>query len=134
MDVVLKTNDPERYLALMQIARFADNSGFCCELVVRSHGFGGSMQFCFEPAALVAFHGALQRMDRSLIGSAMLKPMHEDPYIRMELLHTGAVTVSGELSVSDEATHRLIFGFRTDQTCLGPFVRELGACFQLAAV
>jgi hypothetical protein len=135
MDVILKTNDPDRQLALMQVSRFADDSGFCCELVVRSHGFGASVQFCFEPRALRAFHEAVVRMNRTLTGTAKLKPAYDEPFVSLELLRTGAVMVSGQLSrLEDDTTHVLHFGFRTDQTCLGPFARDLGACFQLAAV
>lgn len=134
MDVILRTHNPEQRLDLLRIERFEDNSGFCCELAVRSYGFGGFARFCFEPEPLRIFCQALASMDRSLSGSATLKPLYEEPFIHLEVSRTGAVTVSGEVSLlQDGLPQKLQFGFRTDQTCLRPFATDLEACFHMAA-
>jgi hypothetical protein len=135
MDVVLQTNTADLYLGLLGVRRFADGSGFSCELVVRSHGFAGGVEFCPEVARLKEFAAAVAQMDRTLSGTARLHPDYEDGYIELEVTRTGAVIVRGELVDYREAgTHRLQFAFRTDQTCLRPLATDLVACLNMAAV
>ena len=134
MDVLLQTNDDAKYLALLNVERFADGSGFCVQLSVRSDAFAGSIQFCFEPSPLEHFVADLERMDRTLTGSARLKPLYEESKVTFEMLRTGGVAVSGDLVQYGGHTHRLQFGFNTDQTCLAPLIRDLHACLVAAAV
>jgi hypothetical protein len=70
-------------------------------------------------------------MDRTLTGEALLQPMWEPEYVRMQLERTGAIWVSGDIG-SDAGNH-LRFGFRTDQTVIAPLVRDLEAALALAA-
>jgi len=134
MDVLLLTNDDAKYLALLDIQRFGDDAGFRSHLAVRSGDFAGSVHFCFEPAPLKQFVAEIERMNRTLSGRAQLKPLYEDIQITLEVHHTGRVTVSGELVRYAEHTHRLQFGFDTDQTCLAPLARDLHACLLAPAV
>ena len=135
MDVVLKTNDLDRSLGLFSVRRFADSSGYCVDLRVRSHGFAVDMPFCFEPPRLTEFIEQLERMNQTLTGEACLKPTYEKNYIRLIAGHTGAVIVTGELwTFLDNEDHRIRFGFRTDQTCLSPLVTDLRSCLIMATV
>lgn len=132
MDIVLRTND-ENYLGFRQVQRYSDRSGFGASLVVRTHGFCAELLFAAESEPFVAFIEALEEMDRSLTGKARLEAVFEDPYIELELDHTGKVRVSGDLVAYGSPTQRLQFEFMTDQTALGPFARDLRSCISLAA-
>ena len=132
MDVILQTHD-EHLLALREIERFSDRSGFCCHLVVRAHGFRAQLRFCVEPEPFRAFVEAVERMDRSLTGSARLKPVFEDPFVEITMLGGGKVKVRGDLVAHGELSQRLTFEFLTDQTVLGPFARDLRACMTAPA-
>jgi len=55
MDVVLRTNTSDPALALRNVERFADGSGFGALLVVRSRAFGAEQPFHVEPGPLVTF-------------------------------------------------------------------------------
>jgi hypothetical protein len=135
MDVVLRTHDDAKYLALRNVKRYGDESGYCVDLEVRSGGFAARVLFCFETVPLARFVTALERMDRDLAGAATLQPLHEDTIvITLALDHAGRVSVSGEIVFHAEHLHRLTFGFETDQTCLGPLVRDLKACMVAPAV
>ena len=131
VDVILQTNSSVPYLGLLGIRRFADGSGFSCQLVVRCHGFVGSMSFWPEEEVVRAFVVAVNEMNRTLAGTARLRPMHEDGFVELEVSHTGAVLVRGELlTIGDSGTTRLEFAFRTDQTCLGPLAADLAGCLR----
>lgn len=135
MDVILQTNDPGQSLGLYAVNRFADNSGYCAELRVASHGFAADVQFCFETARLHEFIEQLDRMNQTIKGDACLKPTYESNYIKLVLGRTGAVIVSSEFrSLEDGEDHLIRFGFRTDQTCLSPLLRDLRGCLDLAAI
>jgi hypothetical protein len=134
MDIALSSNSPTAALELREIQRYADGSGFVTLLVVRSGGFAAALPFHFEPPCLTAFVRALEGMDRSLSGSATLKPTWEPQFVTMELDHRGHVRVFGELLESAEHEQRLQFSFNTDQTCLRKFAADLEACQSLAAI
>ena len=134
MDIALSSNSPIAALELREIQRYADGSGFATLLVVRSGGFAAALPFYFEPPCLTEFVHALKGMDRSLSGSATLKPMWEPQFVTMELDHRGHVRVFGELVESKEHEQRLQFSFETDQTCLRQFAADLEACQSLAAI
>jgi hypothetical protein len=134
VNAILRTNDDSKYLALLNIERFEDGSGYGADLVVRSDGYAGNLKFYFEVAPLERFVQALDRMDDELKGAATLKPNYEEPFVKLEVHKTGAVSVSGELVIHADFTHRLTFGFKTDQTCLAPFARDLRTCLVSQAV
>lgn len=134
MDVVLQTHDDAKYLALLGVERYGDASGYCADLVVRSDAFAGRVRFCFEPGPLATFVDAVERMDRDLAGAATLRPLYEETFVSLDVDHAGRVSVSEELVHYAPHTHRLAFEFQTDQTCLGPLVRDLRACMFAPAV
>lgn len=134
MDIVLQTNTADPALALENVERYADASGFGCELIVRSHGFSARANFSFERDAFDTFRAAVEAMARSLQGSARLQPRYEPGFIVLTMGPAGAVFVSGEVVRAAEFSHLLRFEFRTDQTCLRPLTRDLDACTKLAPV
>jgi hypothetical protein len=132
MDVVLQTHSNEQYLALLNVERFGDGSGFCSQLVVRSHGFAGQQQFCPEVEAFREFMEDVERMDRDLRGAGCLQSCYEPEFVELELTRAGSLWVRGELRGFADEPQSLKFAFRTDQTCLRPLANSLRACFDLA--
>jgi hypothetical protein len=134
MDIVLKTNAEDPALAFENVQRFANESGFGCQLAVRSYGFSAKAPFSFERDAFDLFRAGLKSMDHSLKGTARLQPGYEDSYVEFMMGSTGAVFVSGEIGRHAEFSQLLRFEFRTDQTCLRPLVWDLDACTKLTPV
>lgn len=134
LNVVLRTHDERKHLALLEVERYSDASGYCAFLEVRSDNFAGRIRFCFEVEPLRAFIDGIERMDRELAGTATLQSVYEEPWLKLEVDHAGRVSVTGELVWYVDYTHRLRFGFQTDQTCLGPFARDLRACLRAPTV
>ena len=132
MDVVLVTNAPEK-LVLSSIRRFNDESGFVCRLGVDSRGFSVARNFYFDRAGLETFLAGLSEMDRVLSGRAELRTPYEDDRITFEALRTGAIVVAGEIHDHSEFAQHLAFSFRTDQTCLKPFLRQLAEVLSMPA-
>lgn len=124
MDVLLATNATDPALALRNCRRL-DVRAFACELYVRSNGFVAERQFWFEEPDFSQFRTQLAEMDRSLKGAAELRTRYEENGFRLEVLATGAITVSGTLREYGAMEQRLDFAFITDQTVLAPFVRDL---------
>jgi hypothetical protein len=133
MDLILRTNSDDPALALRNVERFADDSGFCAELVVRSRGYAARQLFHFDRSGLQAFVRALEQMDSTLKGAATLQTPYENHFMRLEVDKLGHVCVAGELR-DYEASQHLKFCFRTDQTCLAPFAEELPHCLHLQPV
>ena len=127
MDVILQTHTTDPMLALRDITRFADGSGYVGKLQVRSGGFMLDRPFYFDEASFIDFLSAIDAMDRTLAGSAELRTPYEDDFIRLELSPLGSVSVTGESREYSNLDQRLRFGFTTDQTTLGPFARDLKA-------
>jgi hypothetical protein len=129
-DVILRTNTSDPALALRDVQRFADGSGFRTLLVVRSRGFGAERSFHVEPGPLVLLIEALERMDRTLSGAALLKPHWEEDFLELQMGRLGRVMVRGELHESSASPQHLRFEFETDQTCLAPLVTDIRACLR----
>src|SRR4051794_14092142 len=111
MDVVLLTPTTDLVLALRDITRFADGSGYVAKLQVRSGGFMLDRSFYFDEVGLVDFLSAIDSMDRTLAGSAELRTPYEDDFIRLELGPRGSVSVTGESREYSDLDQRLRFGF-----------------------
>ena len=73
MDVILQTHTTDPMLALRDITRFADGSGYVGKLQVRSGGFMLDRPFYFDEASFIDFLSAIDAMDRTLAGSAELR-------------------------------------------------------------
>src|SRR4051794_27440791 len=124
MDVELQTNDLDTAFGWFEVNRFEDGSGYCAELRIRSHGFAVTTEFCVESPQLERFVEEIRRLNTNLAGVATFKAAHEDNYVTFTVGRTGAVLVAGEIhAFIGEHDQALRFGFRTDQTCLGPLIR-----------
>jgi hypothetical protein len=118
---------------MREVQRFADNSGYCVILEVRSRGYQVRAPFTFEPWPLDQFITQLEHMDQALEGSAKLQPLYERHSLELTLTHTGCLVVHGEVFEDSEYGQHLTFRFATDQTVLKPLIRDLKACRELAA-
>jgi len=125
VDIVLETRAENPSLALREFKRFADGSGYSTTLAVRSGWISAEYDFFFEQPRLVAFIQALEEIDRTLVGSAKLKPVYEEQFIAFHGNGMGHIGVQGDLVEHGGIEQRVRFAFRTDQTCLGPFIRAL---------
>ncbi|ATC23366.1 WapI family immunity protein [Caulobacter vibrioides] len=125
MDVILATHTDNPFLAMTNIERYADASGYGCNLTVRSAWLSAVYPFHFEPYPLAEFIAALRELDRTLKGQATLKPMWEDHYLRFEGDGIGRVRVSGLLFDCGGNDQQVRFSFEVDQTCLARFVADL---------
>ena len=133
MNIVLRTNQVDPFLAMHAVQRFADDSGYRALLEVRSRGYQVRAPFYFEPWSLEQFITHLEQMDRTLTGTAKLKPMFEDHFVELTLTNTGRVVVHGEVFEYSEHGQHITFEFETDQTVLKPLIDDLKACRELAA-
>ena len=64
-------------------------------------------------------------MDAGKPGEALIKGQWEEDYIKFVLNDLGHLFVSGELHEHSDMAQSLKFEFRTDQTVLGPLIRDL---------
>jgi hypothetical protein len=120
--VKLATNDKSKILVL---SNFCGNQGdpYQCEVDVYSFGFGYKGSFYFDNYS--EFVASLEKMSASLSGSAELRENYKDQYIKLEILKLGQVLVSGKIERHGDHSQTLSFGFKTDQTCLATFGKEL---------
>ncbi|HEX7965232.1 MAG TPA: hypothetical protein VF651_05905 [Gammaproteobacteria bacterium] len=125
MEIVLQTNKENPSLVFQNVTRFRDSSGYAVDLSIASGAFSAIYPFYFEEYPLTEFISSLSAMDETLSGKATLKPMWEKQFIEFIAGNSGHVTVRGELLEHGAFTQKLAFGFKTDQTCLGPFIRAL---------
>lgn len=121
--IALQTGHEDPSLCLANIRRLGKDFG--CRLQLKSGPFSADYDFYFEGYALDQFIAALGEMEVTLRGEAVLKPMFEDYFLKLQLDQTGHVKVSGELFVYSDNVQKLTFAFQTDQTCLGPFIKSL---------
>ena len=125
--IELQTNDETRVLRLSEINRSRDGSGYayqCC-LLVRSCGFSCERPFYFDDYHLRQAVAGLQAMGDMTPGEAVLAYRDEKDCVRLASNERGQVVVSGEIYQFSDLSQSLRFGFRTDQTVLGPLVRDL---------
>lgn len=125
MDIVLATHTENPFLALQNIERYDDGSGFGCLLSVCSDWLTATYRFYFEVHPMIQFISALEELDRTLKGEAVLKPMWEEQYVRIAGDGSGHIVVSGELLDHGGNEQRVSFRFATDQTCLSRLVADL---------
>jgi len=124
-DVELQTHDEIHNLRFSSLERADDGSGYSCMLHVRSGGFSCEVLFTFDNSHFPEAIANLKRMDTGKPGKAIIKGIYGDDCIRFESNDLGHVEVSGELHEHTERHQMLKFGFRTDQTTLGPLVSGL---------
>jgi hypothetical protein len=125
--IELRTNRDDTVLRLLNVEKFNDETGYRCDLVVRSGGFACERQFYFDGESFTDAIAALRRMIDGSSGEATIKFRYEDDFLRFEMNRLGHVFVSGELYEHSERSQSLKFAFRTDQTVLAPLVQEFVA-------
>lgn len=120
--VQLLTNDESKVLVLSE---FGGNQTvpYQCEVHISSMGFGFKGVFYFDN--YLEFCASIEQMAAKLNGSAELKENYKDQAIKFEITNLGHVQVSGYLEHHSEHSQSLSFGFKTDQTCLAPFCKDL---------
>lgn len=121
----LRTNDPTKVVRFLQVEKFADGSGYRCDLTVLSRGFSCTRPFYFDDASLSVALKTLRAMAAGAKGACVIHGQWEEDCLRFETDHLGHVRVSGELFEHSELAQSLKFAFCTDQTILSPLVREL---------
>jgi len=132
MNVVLQTHLDYSRLALREIVKFTDDSGYVAKLQVRSGGFILDQHFYFDDVGLWDFLSGIVSMDQTLVGVAELRtPYDENNFIRLELDFRGSLLVTGESRDYSGFDQSLRFGFITDQTVLAPLARDLRTVFSL---
>jgi hypothetical protein len=123
--IELETHDETKQLRLSSIERFGDGSGYRCNLFVRSRGFSCERPFYFDDSHFPDAIKALRAMHAGRPGEALIKGAWEDDYLKFVSNDMGHVFVSGELFEHADPPQSLKFSFRTDQTVLGPLLRDL---------
>jgi len=126
----------QRYLARIQLATYDESKvlvlsnfrgsqtePYQCEVEIYSEGFGYKGTFYFDN--YVHFVSALEQMSRNLTGTAELRENYKEQMIKLELTNLGHVLVSGTIEQYGDHAQELSFGFKTDQTCLMQFSKEL---------
>lgn len=124
--VELRTHDEAHTLRFNSLEKFADGSGYRCTLIVVSRGFACERPFYFDDSHFPDAIKALKAMDAGRAGEAIIKGQWEEDYIKFALNDLGHVFVSGELYEHSDMAQSFKFEFRTDQTVLGPLIRDLG--------
>jgi hypothetical protein len=126
MNIRLRTHTVNSLLEFRDAARSSDGYAYGANLFVQARSFAGNLYVAFETECLEKFIKELEEMDRTLAGSATLKPHYENYSITLKLDRVGHIGVSGELpDYSEGLFQQLLFEFETDQTCLPPFISDL---------
>jgi len=120
--VALKTNDEDKYLVLSQFEVFGGGA-FKCRVTLKSRSFGYDGYAHFDNC--IIFIEALESMSINLKGSAELKEDYNDHVLKFEVTNLGHVIVSGMFVEYSDHSQNMSFEFKTDQTCLLPFAKDL---------
>jgi hypothetical protein len=123
--IELQTNRDSTVLRLVNVEKFADGSGYRCDLTLRSRGFSCEHRFFFDEDSLTVAIASLHSMIKGSPGKAIIKPSYEDEFLCFEMNRLGHVVVNGALYEHGELPQSLKFTFRTDQTVLAPLLAEL---------
>ena len=119
--VELKTNDETKSLVFSNIKFFANS--LKCHVSINSRGFGYNGSVAFDN--VTKFFTDLEAMSHLSVGSAELSEDYADHYIKLELNTFGHVILSANFDEYSEHSQHLIINFKTDQTCLKPFLDDL---------
>ncbi len=120
--VELKTENQESVLKLKNFELFGSGS-LSCEVEIWSRGFGLDKVIFFDNVD--SFLVDLEKISCDLQGEATLKEDHHDHYIKFSINNLGHVSVDGYFIEYSEFEQTLSISFKTDQTCLLPFTKDL---------
>ena len=120
--IELQTHDPGATFALD--ATFYVQQYYTFQMSAISGSFRGSAHFCVATWDIRKFIASLQSMLSTLSGTATLTDSDSDALVEMTVNEMGHVMVRGRVGGTHEE-HTMTFEFRTDQTCIEPFISEL---------
>lgn len=120
--VQLVTNDDSKVLVL---SSFSGNQRepHNCEVEIKSGAFGFRGLFYFDNFS--DFTASIEEMSVKITGNAELREDYKNQGIKLELSKLGHVSVTGTMEQHGGYSQVLSFGFKTDQTCLAQFGRDL---------
>jgi hypothetical protein len=124
--IELRTNCSAHVLRLARIEKSKDG-GYACDLTVVPGGFSCDRQFGFDEDFLNDALEKLKEMSSGRPETAKLRYRYETDELQFRSNDMGHVFVSGDLVEHSDLPQRLHFEFRTDQTVLGPLIRDLQA-------
>ena len=125
MNILFPSNTAGEYFELVDLKRFADNSGYGALLRVQSRDFNAEIPFYFEKTCFEEFRQAVLALDKTLAGKAVLKPFYDPEFISLEMQKHGHLLVSGELFEHSETPQHLKFQFLSDQSQLKRLIEDL---------
>lgn len=107
---------------------YHDDNWLTVQISVAAGAFNGSFDAAFQVAELVAFHGELVGLSRTLQGRAQLQTMEEQLTMDFEGNGLGQVELRGVAVDKPGIGNRLVFALSLDQTQLR------AGCDQLARI
>lgn len=122
--IELQTNDDTIVLRMTNIKKCDDGSGYRCDLFIRSGDFSCQRPFHFDDSSFPDAIEALRFKNTGAAGEAIMKGQWESDFVHFKSNELGHVFVTGELFEYSDLTQSMRFGFRTDQTVLGPLIRD----------
>ena len=96
-------------------------------LEISVQGYKVDSQHFFTTGELYKFKEELKPCYQSISGTATLENTECELELSVSFDKKGIVTVSGEFQERPDVNNRLLFEFKTDQTCILPVIKELEA-------
>ncbi len=90
-------------------------------------GFKVDSQHYFTTGELYMFKEKLKLCYQNISGTATLDNTERELELSVSFNKKGTITVSGEFQERPDVNNRLLFEFKTDQTCILPVIKELEA-------
>lgn len=121
MTIQLLTNDNQKILEISEV----NISNCSLQIHVYSNGFSADFKFYFDELEHIEnFIKDLKTMNEGKIKKTTLKANYEYDYWEFENDKLGHLFVKGEFFDHSGGQH-LKFQFKTDRTCLAPFIKGL---------
>ncbi len=97
------------------------------KIEIKVQGYTVDSYHYFTTGELFLFKEALKTCYKSISGSATLENTERELELSISFDKTGKVQVSGEFQERPDINNRLIFEFRSDQTCIFQVIKDLEA-------
>ena len=120
--LILQTNDEEKLLRLEKL--YVVQGYFTFRLRVCSGPYHGVSHFCVSSDHLQAFAEEIGHLNDTLQGKAELNDYDSDAFIIFESTGYGQITIKGQVGGTHQ-DHFMKFKFKTDQTTLDPFRKQI---------
>jgi hypothetical protein len=123
--IELQTHRETTSLRMSNIDKFADGSGYCCDLRLWSGRFYYQGPFYFHGHFVNEAINGIRQMLAGQVGEVVLKGLYEEDALWFAMDELGHVAVRGLLN--EYTVHRqfLRFHFVTDQTVLNQLLQDL---------